>query len=109
MSTAPPGGSGISTRDRRSTIGCAAARRAKAGNAAAPTRCRKARRGYSMFGSVDERLFFWRQGPQPGDHIVEIAIGHLGIIGIAHRRLELRAVDVEPLRDRALDVGVAPV
>jgi len=40
---------------------------------------------------------------------VDIAIGHLGIIGKAHRRLELGAVLAYALGDGALDIGVAPV
>src|ERR1019366_2666505 len=49
-----------------------------------------------------------RQRPQPGDDVVEIAVGHFGIEAETHRRLELAAVLVDTLRYRTLDLGIGP-
>src|SRR5262245_13804369 len=51
-----------------------------------------------------------RQRAHPGDERVEIRLGELAEVDVArHRRLEGAAVASDPLRERALDLVVAPL
>src|SRR6185437_7116254 len=53
-------------------------------------------------------LLLWRHRAHPGDDVVKIGIGHMGVIPKAHRPIELLAVLVDALGDGALDLGVGP-
>src|SRR5262245_17666425 len=51
----------------------------------------------------------WRNGAHPGDDSVDVVVGHLAEIDLArHRQLERAAVAADALRQRALDLRVAP-
>src|SRR3981081_1903437 len=56
-----------------------------------------------------KRLLLRRHRAQIGHDSINVAVGHLGVIGKAHRRLELGAVLADALGDGALDVRIAPI
>src|SRR5450759_5066039 len=70
----------------------------KAGNAPLPP----------LWKERGKSLLLRRHRMQPGDQVVEVAVGHVGVVAKAHRRLEVVAVLVDTGGDHRLDLGVGP-
>src|SRR5450759_4729202 len=70
----------------------------KAGNAPLPP----------LWKERGKSLLLRRHRMQPGDQVVEVAVGHMGVVAKAHRRLEVVAVLVDAGGDHSLDLGVGP-
>lgn len=53
-------------------------------------------------------LLLGRQRAHPRNEVVNVGIGHVGIVGKAHWRIEFVSVFIDALGDRTFDLRVAP-